>query len=284
VPVPVRFANGTEHLRLIFKPLLDAPATPPTYLLVTLQTRSLANRRMLDLKRELASSKQRQARLKADNRKLTTTVEVELPALKELSNTDPLTKLANRRSFDARMTSEWKRSVRNGNPVSLIYADIDRFKLYNDTYGHHRGDECIRAVATALRECLVREFDVACRIGGEEFALLIPMTGSQGALEVAKRARSMVLDLAIPHPDPRHAVVTLSFGVGTCNPTEKDIMKDFMVSVDKTLYKAKDMGRDRIVQLKRHPKSAQCDSPGRAAQSEEQTSAPDSPSSSAGYH
>jgi diguanylate cyclase (GGDEF) domain len=121
--------------------------------------------------------------------------------LSELSFTDALTGIPNRRRFDEALDAEWKRAVRFGHPLSLVLADIDFFKRYNDTLGHPAGDRCIVEVARVLTTNARRAGDLAARFGGEEFALLLPATGGADAALVAERTRAALEALAMPHPD-----------------------------------------------------------------------------------
>ncbi|MDO8252755.1 MAG: diguanylate cyclase [Rhodoferax sp.] len=119
--------------------------------------------------------------------------------LENLARTDPLTELPNRRHFDELKENEFRRARRTAQPLSLLICDIDFFKGYNDTYGHTLGDQCLCAVAGALRTSLRRAGDMVARIGGEEFAILLPATTKATALTLAEYFRQAVADLAIPH-------------------------------------------------------------------------------------
>jgi diguanylate cyclase (GGDEF)-like protein len=161
-----------------------------------------------------------------------------IETLHTLSNTDALTATANRRHFDDTLTLEWRRAVRNATPVSLIMADIDYFKPYNDTHGHQAGDELLRRVAQTLQSRLHRAGDLVARYGGEEFAILLIGIDSQRAREVAERIRADVEALGD---------ITISAGVATIVPY-RDISPDDLVSAaDAALYEAKRAGRNRVV-------------------------------------
>ncbi|HEY2325623.1 MAG TPA: diguanylate cyclase [Thermoanaerobaculia bacterium] len=161
-----------------------------------------------------------------------------IETLHTLSNTDALTATANRRHFDDTLTLEWRRAVRNATPVSLIMADIDYFKPYNDTHGHQAGDELLRRVAQTLQSRLHRAGDLVARYGGEEFAILLIGIDSQRAREVAERIRADVEALGD---------ITISAGVATIVP-DRDISPDDLVSAaDAALYEAKRAGRNRVV-------------------------------------
>lgn len=168
--------------------------------------------------------------------------------LESLSRTDPLTGLANRRQFDEMKEIEFRRALRTGHPLTLLVCDIDCFKPYNDTYGHASGDQCLRTVATALRTCSARAGDLVARIGGEEFAVLLPVTdASQGEL-MAKQLLRAVAELGIAHRNSDAApVVTISIGLAQFDPSQVDKFDTLFNQADKALYRAKSTGRNRVV-------------------------------------
>lgn len=165
-----------------------------------------------------------------------------------LARTDPLTGLANRRQFDEMKEIEFRRALRTGHPLTLLVCDIDSFKRYNDTYGHASGDQCLRNVATALGAGSARAGDLVARIGGEEFAVLLPATdATQGALLAAQLLRA-VADLGIAHRNSEAApVVTISIGLAQLDPTQVDKFDTLFDQADKALYQAKSTGRNRVV-------------------------------------
>lgn len=168
--------------------------------------------------------------------------------LARLATTDGLTGLANRRRFDEVLAMEHARHVRSKMELGLIMLDIDHFKLFNDTYGHVRGDDCLRAVAQVLRTTLHRATDLTARYGGEEFACILPDASSpEGLQAVAERLRQGVADLKIPHGhSPTADHVTISLGVVSACCTN-DTSPAMLVSLaDQQLYKAKAEGRNRI--------------------------------------
>jgi diguanylate cyclase (GGDEF)-like protein/PAS domain S-box-containing protein len=168
-------------------------------------------------------------------------------ALQTLAAKDGLTGLANRRAFDQTMQSEWLRAQRSGKPLSLLFVDVDHFKLFNDRYGHQSGDECLREVAAIVGAQALKPVDLAARYGGEEFAVILPETDRDGACEVAERIRHAVMGLKIAHGAPRAGVhVTLSVGVATQVPT-LDVAPDSLLGqADQALYAAKRLGRNRV--------------------------------------
>jgi len=160
-----------------------------------------------------------------------------------LSTTDGLTSLYNRRKFDDIYMEEWQRASRSQQPLSLVMLDIDHFKLYNDTYGHHMGDDCLRSIASALKAMDIRHLDKVARIGGEEFAVILPETGAEGAMLVAERIRITIEELNIPHETP-FSRVTASFGVSSVVPKRKLAPNILIKSVDDALYESKRNGRN----------------------------------------
>lgn len=169
-------------------------------------------------------------------------------ALQNLAARDALTGIANRRSFDGAMTLEWARGQRENQPLSLILADVDFFKRYNDNYGHPQGDECLRRVAGAIASAVFRPADLAARYGGEEFAIIMPNTNAAGAIAVARRVSDRIRELELPHAYSDVADrVTLSIGVATLVPTKDNDAAILIGASDKALYTAKHEGRDRVV-------------------------------------
>lgn len=157
----------------------------------------------------------------------------------QLSVTDALTGLLNRRYMDERLLEEVKRSRRDGNPMSFVMLDVDQFKSYNDQFGHPAGDEALKVVARVLRDTL-RGADVAARYGGEEFAILLPQTNSDEAAVIAERLRANVEAMTFPHRP-----VTVSVGVSTCS-SDLCTTTGLIFAADKALYDAKHSGRNRV--------------------------------------
>lgn len=163
---------------------------------------------------------------------------------------DGLTQIANRRHFDEVLRSEWNRCLRSTQPLSLMLCDADYFKKYNDTYGHLMGDRCLVAIAQVLREHARRSSDLAARYGGEEFAILLPNTTLAEAVQLAHQIRGQIHQLAIPHRGSQvSSHVTLSIGIMSHIPQSGDEICDLITGADRSLYEAKQQGRDRIVAL-----------------------------------
>jgi len=164
------------------------------------------------------------------------------------SQHDALTGVANRGSFDAQLQKEASRARRARTPLSLVLADIDHFKRYNDHYGHQAGDACLRQVAEALQLACRRPADIVARYGGEEFALVLPETPAEGARLVAEVARAAVLACAIAHaPAAGAQYVSVSAGVATAAQGEGSEPRLLLAAADAALYRAKDLGRNRVV-------------------------------------
>ncbi len=168
--------------------------------------------------------------------------------LAQLASTDGLTGLANRRCFDETLAQEYARHVRSGDELALIMLDIDHFKLFNDTYGHVRGDECLRAVAAELKASLHRATDLAARYGGEEFICILPEAKSEpGARAVAERIRQAIADLNIPHGSAFTADhVTVSLGVVITHCDQTSTPDKIVARADEQLYRAKSQGRNQV--------------------------------------
>jgi len=168
-------------------------------------------------------------------------------ALQRAAMLDPLTKIANRRHFDAFLEKEWQRAIRNAQPLSLVVLDVDHFKLYNDTLGHAAGDLCLQKVAQALEAHALRPTDLAARFGGEEFVLLFGETPSPAAARLAEAIRTTVEALHIPNPrSPTSPYITVSVGVATIVPTQLDQIEQLFLCADRAMYAAKEAGRNRV--------------------------------------
>lgn len=175
--------------------------------------------------------------------------------LQKLVSLDGLTHLANRRRFDEYFAQEWQRMTREQAPISLILCDIDFFKLYNDTYGHQAGDECLRQVAQAIDSSVKRPADLVARYGGEEFVVVLPNTHASGGISVAAEIQERVQLLKIPHKGSTISpFVTLSLGIATVIPWCGVSPEILLNTADKALYQAKAAGRNQYhVQQLRSP-------------------------------
>jgi diguanylate cyclase (GGDEF)-like protein len=169
-------------------------------------------------------------------------------ALHALALQDALTGLSNRRHFDRALDQEFRRSVRAGIPLGMILLDVDKFKQFNDLYGHQAGDACLQAIARSIPPLLNRPGDIAARYGGEEIALLLPGTTLAGARGLAERVAFAVRKLAIPHAGSAHSIVTISAGVEAFVPVrDVDTAALLVEHADLALYAAKRAGRDTVM-------------------------------------
>jgi diguanylate cyclase (GGDEF)-like protein len=167
--------------------------------------------------------------------------------IERLGLTDPLTDIPNRRSFDDRITMEWRRAIREKRPISFLMMDIDKFKDYNDTYGHLQGDTLLKAVAGVFVVQAKRPADLPVRLGGEEFGLLLPETSLESALVIAEAIRADIEALRIPTADGGEiTTTTISIGVVSAIPEENNSIKDFIIRADENLYVAKASGRNKF--------------------------------------
>ncbi|MES2257617.1 MAG: diguanylate cyclase [Pseudomonadota bacterium] len=174
------------------------------------------------------------------------TVKRQADAMRELTLTDALTGVANRRSFNETMDNEWRRCSRAETPMAVIMIDIDHFKNYNDAYGHQAGDVCLQQISAAMKRCAGRPPDLLARYGGEEFIILLPHVAADGAEVVAQRILDEVRMLALPHRASSVCTqVTVSMGVATIQPSEDTDASALIRAADALLYRAKETGRNR---------------------------------------
>lgn len=168
-------------------------------------------------------------------------------ALEQLSISDPLTGLYNRRYFDEALEREWRAAQRSGMPLSLLYLDIDHFKLYNDTYGHNAGDRCLVLVAAVISSSVRRPYDVCARYGGEEFVALLPGTDVERADAIAEKIRAGIAATCITRDPPGTAGrVTVSIGIAGGLTGEMPGPQWLVEAADNAMYTAKRDGRDRV--------------------------------------
>lgn len=169
--------------------------------------------------------------------------------LEKLSLTDSLTGLANRRYAEARLDEAWESSFHLGSTISLLMVDVDKFKDFNDTYGHQQGDMCLQQIAHKLLRVGKRKGDLSARYGGEEFLIILSQADAEQACELAERLRNDIEALKLEHEKSQYGVVTISIGVATGDPTEYSSIGELLKSADTALYQAKAEGRNRVVLL-----------------------------------
>ncbi len=185
-------------------------------------------------------------RLEKDRRSLQKLLVKKSRSLRRQALKDALTGVANRRQFDVRLHWEFNRAMEEGTPLALVMLDVDYFKKYNDRYGHPAGDECLKLVAGCVSGSRRRSDDMAARLGGEEFAILLPNTGLRGAIAVAEAIRKSVAAYKMTHvPDSTHGV-TVSCGVHAVVPVEGMSAAELVNAADRALYLAKTSGRNRV--------------------------------------
>ena len=174
--------------------------------------------------------------------------------LRGLAYIDGLTGIPNRRRMDEYLADEFRRAARSNEPISVIMADIDHFKQYNDGYGHQAGDFCLQRIANAIKAALRRPADLVARYGGEEFAIVLPDTPMDGAAALADDIRKHVENLSITHETSEvTGCVTLSLGVSSTLPNSRLSEGALLSQADSALYLAKLKGRNRVVIYREHP-------------------------------
>lgn len=237
----LQWEDRTFHVRIQGMRDTAGQVTGLTTALTDITEHLRVQRRLAQATEELATTNQR---LEEANRQLV-----------RFAQYDYLTELPNRRWFGQVFASEVSRARRHGRPLSVVMVDIDYFKQYNDRYGHLAGDECLRRVAAALQAVMARAGDVACRYGGEEFALVLPDTAASGAFDIARKALDRVQALALEHQSSPLGRVSASAGVGTLEPgsqaaglpTAADLLGESLLDrADRALYRAKQAGRNRV--------------------------------------
>ena len=171
----------------------------------------------------------------------------QIQTIEQLGLIDALTGIPNRRSFDLRIQFEWRRAIRDHTELSMLMLDIDKFKEYNDTYGHPQGDLMLQAVGKAIKSELKRSTDLFFRYGGEEFAVLLANASIEDALAVAARLITRIAKTEVPCMI-NHVITkrTVSIGAATMLPTESDHISVLVAKADRMLYKAKQSGRNQV--------------------------------------
>lgn len=198
------------------------------------------NTELLRLNAELISKHQKVLEIQGD-------LQTANAELKRLSEHDPLTGLSNRLALEKKLQQAWEILGRTGDPLTVMLADIDYFKLYNDRYGHQAGDQTLKQVADILASAIQRKSDMAARYGGEEFLLVLPGTDVDAAMEIAASIRDQIIAASIEHDyNPVEPFLTISIGVSTVIPHSDLTMEDLVSAADKALYKVKEHGRNNF--------------------------------------
>jgi len=210
-----------------FAEFLNAPLSLSDYI-------SLPREKLLDA---LYYYEMREQQLERDKQELT-----------EIASRDELTTLANRRKFEQVLDFEWMQCRQNGYPLTVVIGDVDFFKQYNDSYGHPKGDECLRKIASIWKGISTRRSDLAARLGGEEFAFILPNTHPTEILPNLQNFVEILRKKPIPHRTSSVAPhVTLSIGVAGCIPHKDSSPQKLLSMADRRLYAAKRGGRNRVV-------------------------------------
>jgi len=191
-------------------------------------------------------SMQRIAKMRRKLINVSTELEIVNAELKKLANIDGLTGLANRRYLDKYLRVETSRGLRSGQQLAVLLCDVDHFKKYNDSFGHLKGDDCLKLVANAMKGICKRAADLVARYGGEEFAVILPDTNVEGARRVAQAMCDAVAGLKLEHPESEHKVVTVSIGVYSKQLEPTHDSEFLLKHADDALYKAKTSGRNKI--------------------------------------
>ncbi len=243
---PVRYGDGIEGRALQTRqavigeepvPLLAAPLVAEERVLGLLTLVGSADRPFGRDDAERVGSLVGQGAVAIENARLHRLIQKQ-------AKTDPLTQLLNRREFEEQLAREVERAQRFGTPVGLVVLDLDDFKLINDRFGHLAGDGVLKAAAGAIRQC-TREIDQPARWGGEEFAVILPHTGIDGAARLAERLRQAIAERQIPTPDGRSVRVTASFGVAAL-PGSGTTQVELTAAADDAVYRSKRAGKNRV--------------------------------------
>jgi len=168
--------------------------------------------------------------------------------LENASSFDALTGIANRQTFSQHYEREWSRALRETEPLSVLIANIDYFKAYNDYYGYQKGDDCLKKIAQVIQQVLQRPTDFCARYCGEEFIILLPTTTAKGGIYIAEKLRKAIIALNIPHKhsETQH-YLTLSLGLATTSPMLKHKASDLIRAADHARFEAKKQGRNRLI-------------------------------------
>jgi len=243
--IPIVIITGhitPEHIETAFKAgAIDFLTKPINRLELFARVRSI-----LHFKSEMDRIREREQLLV----KTTTELEKANVLLERLSNSDGLTGIPNWRYFDQTFKKLLASAIRLSLPLSLLMMDIDNFKLYNDTYGHLAGDDCLKLISKAIHDTIKRESDFIARYGGEEFVIVLFGIEADIAVTLAENIRKQVFALKIPHSSsPINEWVTVSLGVASCIPEPSISPKNIIDWADKALYMAKRRGKNQVIKF-----------------------------------
>jgi diguanylate cyclase (GGDEF)-like protein/PAS domain S-box-containing protein len=198
-------------------------------------SRGQGRSRILEIVRDITERKRAEERLQSAYR-----------AMEAMAVVDALTGVANRRRFDECLATEWRRGLRDCRPLALVLLDVDQFKSFNDTYGHVRGDSCLKQIAEAALDVITRPGDLVARYGGEEFAIILPNTEEHGAVMIATEICSALRSRNLKHAGSPHGIVTMSAGCASTVPHFGQRASDLVDLADRAMYAAKRSGRNRV--------------------------------------
>lgn len=168
-------------------------------------------------------------------------------SIDEISKIDYLTNIFNRRYFNQVITELWEKCEQTKEELGVLMIDVDKFKAYNDIYGHLNGDKCLKNVAKVIKNCIKESNNIVSRYGGEEFIVLIVDSNLEDIKCVAENIRKNVENLGVLHEGfEQYGVVTVSIGIATCIPDKKSSPEKLINAADEKLYRAKSLGRNRV--------------------------------------
>jgi len=198
-------------------------------------------------RRRLSRLREREQQLQLTIEERSQQLEKANSVLRDMTDSDPLTGIANHRTFQDELKLQWRRTARSRLPMTLLMIDVDGLKHYNESKGQQAGDECLRQIADTLRRQLQRPGDLVGRYGGDEFGVLLPETDASGGLAVAERMRQAVESLEVTWgPDVENQRITISAGAATTVPSPQELSTALVANADRALAVAKRNGRNRV--------------------------------------